>query len=178
MSLDIVIGPMFSGKSSYAMSYIRRQRAIGRKVFVLKPSIDVRYSNEDVLITHDRENIPCKVWDINLPLSPIPDAINADCIVIEESQFFKGLKSFVVYMLRSYNRNILLVGLDGDARQNPFGEVLECIPYAKNVIKLTAFCVICADETLAVCTKKKNDNGSQIDVGGSEMYMPVCMKHL
>lgn len=178
MSLDIVLGPMFSGKSSHAMSYIRRQRAIGRKVFVIKPSIDVRYSNDHVLITHDKENIPCRLWDINEALSPVTDAINSDCIVIEEAQFFKGLKNFVVYMLRSYKQKILIVGLDGDARQNSFGEIFDCIPYAKTVTKLTAFCVVCADETLAVCTKKKNENGSQIDIGGSEMYMPVCLKHL
>ena len=59
MSLEIVVGPMFSGKSTYALSYIRRQRAIGRKVLVVKPDIDNRYSEESVLITHDKEQIPC-----------------------------------------------------------------------------------------------------------------------
>ena len=43
MSLEIIIGPMFSGKSSYALSYVRRQRSIGKRVLIVKPDIDNRY---------------------------------------------------------------------------------------------------------------------------------------
>ena len=74
MSLEIVIGPMFSGKSTYALSYIRRQKAIGKKVVVIKPNIDNRYSQDNVLVTHNREQSPCMLWDVNESLNPtIPD---------------------------------------------------------------------------------------------------------
>jgi len=53
MSLEIVIGPMFSGKSSHGISYVRRQKVIGKAVIVIKPNIDNRYSEEDVMVTHD-----------------------------------------------------------------------------------------------------------------------------
>jgi thymidine kinase len=98
--------------------------------------------------------------------------------VIEEAQFFKGLYSFVQYVLKAYNRNILLVGLDGDASQQKFGELLECIPYATSVTKLCALCSECKDGTLAPFTKKIGNVEAQVDVGGNDKYVPVCLKHL
>jgi thymidine kinase len=178
MSLEIVLGPMFSGKSSHALAYARRNIAIGKKVLIIKPNIDNRYSNEQVMITHDNEQIPCITWDVTRPILPTQVIHQNACIIIEEAQFFKGLKSFVTYVLKAYGRNVMLVGLDGDARQNPFGELLECIPFATSVTKLHALCMVCKNGTIAPFTKKKNDDGPQIDVGGADMYLPVCLKHL
>lgn len=178
MSLEIVIGPMFSGKSSYALSYIRRQRAIGKKVLVIKPNIDNRYSNEDVLITHDQEKTSCVMWPIERELIPTPEMRNADCVVFEEAQFFMGLSNAATYVMRAYKKDILIVGLDGDARQEKFGEILDCIPWATSVRKLNALCSVCRDGTEGPYTKRTNDNPQQIDVGGSEKYVAVCLKHL
>ena len=170
---------MFSGKSSYAMSHIRRQRAIGKRVVVIKPDIDMRYSDQHVIVTHNGETLPCTLWDTGVPLIPTTDIENADSVVIEEAQFFKGLYSFIKWVLLAKHKHILLVGLDGDASQQSFGELLQCIPYATNVTKLHALCEYCRDGTLAPYTKRRNENvESQIDVGGADRYMPVCLKHL
>ena len=181
MSLEIVLGPMFSGKSSYALSYIRRQKAIGKNVLVIKPNIDTRYSTQEVLITHNKEQIPCMIWHVHEPLNPcIPRVRDADCIVIEEGQFFKGLHAFVAYALQSYKKNILIVGLDGTSNQEPFGEIFQCVPWATNLTKLCALCARCGDGSLAPFTKKFQSNNVEmiVDVGGSEKYESVCLKHL
>lgn len=180
MSVEIVIGPMFSGKSTYALSYTRRQHAIGKKVLIIKPNIDNRYSDGEVMSTHDREHMPCMIWSTEELLNPaIIHVRDADCIVLEESQFFRGLETFVSYAMRAYNKDILIIGLDGDAHQKPFGEVLNCIPWATKVTKLCALCRHCRDGTLAPFTKKiDNEIHEQVDVGGSEKYESVCLKHL
>lgn len=179
MSLEVVIGPMFSGKSSYALSYVRRQRAIGKKVVIIKPDIDNRYSQKDVLITHDKEQTPCLLWNVNQDLYPTEIIRDSDCIVFEEAQFFKGLYDTVHYILEKYKKHILVVGLDGDAHQRPFGEILNCIPLANSVKKLSALCSICNNGVLAHYTKRIHDNiSSQIDVGGHDKYQSVCLKHL
>jgi thymidine kinase len=180
MALEIVIGPMFSGKSSYALSYIRRQRAIGKKVVVIKPNIDNRYSEDDVLVTHDREQTHCMIWPVNELLNPSYQQIReSDCIVLEEAQFFRGVRTFVGYALRAYKKDILVVGLDGDAQQEQFGELLNCIPWATKVTKLCALCKYCGDGTLAPFTKKLGSAVSQqVDVGGDDKYVSVCLKHL
>ena len=180
MSLEIVVGPMFSGKSTYALSYIRRQNAIGKTVLVIKPRIDNRYSTQEVLVTHNREETSCMLWDTREKLNPaIPDVRNADCIVLEEAQFFTGLVDFVRYATIAYSKNVLLVGLDGDASQHSFGEVLQCIPWATQVTKLCALCKQCKDGTLAPFTRRTySDISQQVDVGGSDKYESVCLKHL
>lgn len=179
MSLEIVIGPMFSGKSTYALSYVRRYRAIDKSVQIVKPRIDSRYTNDHVMISHDREQIPCLVWDIQTPFY-LDNFINYDCIVIEEAQFFRGLRSLVKELLFVYKKHILLVGLDGDSSQEPFGELLECIPMSTKLVKLHSYCSLCKDGTPASYTKRINQENmlDQVCVGGAEMYKSVCLKHL
>jgi thymidine kinase len=179
MSLEIVLGPMFSGKSSYALSYIRRQRAISKKVLVIKPNIDNRYSTNNVLVTHNQEQTPCMILPVDQALNPTIQAVrDADCIVVEEAQFFKGLHAFVHYILLAYKKNILIVGLDGTSSQQPFGDILQCIPWATSVTKLCALCARCGDGTLAPFTKKFQSSDMIVDVGGSDKYESVCLKHL
>jgi thymidine kinase len=178
MSLEIVIGPMFSGKSSYALSYVRRQRAIGKQVLVIKPNIDIRYSSRAEVVTHNNDRISCRMWDIDAPLCSICDTDNYDCFVVEEAQFFKHLTHFCSHLLFNKNKHILIVGLDGDAQQKKFGEILDLIPIATTVTKLTALCSECKDGTPAPYTKKLNSQNAQVDVGGAEKYAAVCLNHL
>jgi thymidine kinase len=178
MSLEVVVGPMFSGKSSYALSYVRRQRAIGKRVLVIKPNIDNRYSSEPVVVTHNNEKIPCTMWHVKTPLSDIAD-INYDCFVVEEAQFFTHLHYFCQYLLFQEHKHILVVGLDGCAQQKKFGEIVDIIPMATSVTKLTALCCDCKDGTPAPYTKKLEWGGEeQVDVGGAEKYVAVCLRHL
>lgn len=177
MSLEVVVGPMFSGKSSYALSYVRRQRAIGKRVLVIKPDIDNRYTTDSCLVTHDKETVPCMMWDVKNPLWQLLD-IEYDCYVVEEAQFFTGLREFCFEKLAFFHKNLLVVGLDGCAKQNKFGSILDVIPYATVVTKLNALCSICKDGTLAPFTKKVSGENTQVDVGGAEKYLAVCLKHL
>jgi thymidine kinase len=180
MSLEIVLGPMFSGKSSYALSYIRRQKAIGRNVIAVKPSIDRRYSEDDEIVTHNKDKTPCVVWNPSAPITPNRFIMQADCVVVEEAQFFKGLPIFCEYLVQ-LGKHLVLVGLDGDAHQKPFHEILDCIPWANKVTKLSALCRRCKDGTDAPYTRYKenvNQNGSQVDVGGDDKYEAVCLRHL
>jgi thymidine kinase len=179
MSLEVVVGPMFSGKSSYALSYVRRQQAIGRKVLVIKPDIDNRYSHENVLVTHNKEEIPCMLWKTSEPLCNIKD-IDYDCFVIEEAQFFNHLPHFCSYLLYGHKKQILVVGLDACSKQKKFGEILDIIPMASSVTKLNALCGMCGDGTIAPFTKKLDLEwgGQQVDVGGNDKYAAVCLKHL
>jgi len=180
MSLEIVVGPMFSGKTTYAISYIQRQQSINKCVVTIKPNIDNRYSNQSVLITHNKYAVPCLVWDVSISLYIPQEMLNADCIVIEEAQFFTGLIPIVKSLLFKHKKHILLVGLDGDANQAPFGEILHCIPFATKLLKLEAFCTVCKDGSPAHYSKKNPSDmiDEQIDVGGLDKYSAVCLKHL
>lgn len=182
MSLEIVLGPMFSGKSTYALSWIRRQRAIGKKVVIIKPNIDTRYTMESVLITHNLDSIPCLTWRTDEALNPfILEVRESDCVVLEEAQFLCGIKDFIKYSVHIHHKQVLIIGLDGDAKQRKFGEILDCIPLSTSVTKLNALCSHCKDGTPApFCQKREtsDSNPEQVDVGGSDKYEAVCLKHL
>jgi len=178
MSLEIVLGPMFSGKSSYALAYIRKQKAIGRCVTAVKPAMDKRYS-EDEIVTHNQDKVQCVVWDTTVPVWPIRFMVQSDCVVVEEAQFFEGLPTFCENMI-GLGIHVVLVGLDGDTRRQPFRGLLDCIPLANKVTKLSALCCECKDGTEAPYTRYKFDSlhtTDQIDVGGAEKYEAVCLRH-
>lgn len=180
MSLEVVVGPMFSGKSSYALSYVRRQRAIGKQVLIIKPDIDKRYSDQDFMVTHDQDKAQCMMWNTKNPLCEFSVLLieSYDCFVLEEAQFFLHLHHFC-YELLSRKKNILVVGLDGCAQQKKFGEILDIIPLSTSITKLTALCSVCKDGTPAPYTKKLIEwGGEQVDVGGADKYIAVCLRHL
>ena len=52
--ITIIVGPMFSGKSTKLMKHINICRLQKRSTIVVKFDMDKRYSNENKLVTHDK----------------------------------------------------------------------------------------------------------------------------
>ena len=176
MSLTIVIGPMFSGKSSYLLSSIRRYKEIGWSVYIITSCLDKRYSNEPKIVNHNREyaEANCAVQN----LYDVPNEIfNSKVIIIEEGQFYKDLVPYVINLVETHGKHVIVAGLDGDAQRKPFGSLLELIPYADSIVKLKALCKKCDDGTEALFTSKKIHDSNIIDVGSSDKYEAVCRKH-
>jgi thymidine kinase len=172
MSLDIVFGPMFAGKSSYILSIVRRNAALGIPVLVIKPQIDQRYSVNAEVVTHDQTRTPCEVVQF-LADAQITDY---DVIIVEEAQFFSDLVPFVRRTVDSLSKRVILVGLDGDSERRPFGHLLECVPMADEIIKLKALCARCRNGTPALFTHRRTQNQDQVHVGGAEEYTPLCRR--
>lgn len=177
MPLEIVCGPMFSGKSSYAIAYVRRHKAIGKRVIAVKPALDSRYSTHDEMVSHNQDRIPCVRWNTDHPFALTCDMLQADVVVIEEAQFFKGLYD-MLYVLLTRGKEVLMVGLDGTSDQTPFADFLQCIPLATHVTKLSALCLHCRDGTLAPYTRALVRHATEIEVGGADKYESVCFRHL
>lgn len=172
MSLKIIMGNMFSGKTSELVRRLKRYEVIGKSILVINSSKDTRCL-EHVLRTHDNMKFDC-VKTNNL------DELNydkVDVIAIDEAQFFVGLRQFVKKAL-VHGKTVLLTGLDGDYKQEKIGEILDCVPLADKVFKLTAMCMECMDGTHGPFTKRIVNSDKIELVGGKEMYMAVCRKHL
>ena len=144
MGLTIIMGNMFSGKTSELIRRLKRYRIIGKKIVVINSSKDTR-SPEDMLKTHDGVEFPClKVAHISHCV--IQESFcDADIVAIDEAQFFTNLKDFVEMCL-FLNKSVIMAGLDGDYKQRKFGEVIDCIPLASDVVKLSALCMDCKME--------------------------------
>ena len=182
-SLRIIVGPMFAGKTSEIQSVVRRYGCLDKKVLVLTANIDNRYqSSVAAIVNHDRSSVPAQAVPVDSLLSVLetPDFAAATAIVVDEAQFFVGcLIPFVQAAVDRYGKHVVVVGLDSDAEQRPFGDVLALMAHADSIEKKTALCRRCGDGTPAIFTKKiSGDPGAgQVAVGGAEMYEPVCRRH-
>lgn len=176
MGLSIIMGNMFSGKTSELIRRLKRLKVIGKNILVINSAKDTR-SPDEVLKTHDNVKFNCyKVYD----LFDIMDTVefdDADIIAVDEAQFFPRLKKFVECCLLS-EKSIILAGLDADSFQRKFGELIDCIPLACEVTKLSALCMCCNDGTPGPFTKRTVDDTRLELIGGSDMYAAVCRKHL
>ena len=177
MSLQLILGPMFAGKSSELLGTVRKYNAIGWPVLVVTHSLDNRYTEKPEIVSHDSERHPAYATAVLEEMFQLHDFIQAKLVIIEEAQFFKNLKTCVLKAVEGYGKDVICVGLDGDAERKPFGEILELIPYCDSVIKRHAFCRRCPTPTPALFTYRTRKEEGQVLVGGAETYEPLCRKH-
>ncbi|KAL6567548.1 hypothetical protein OROGR_001216 [Orobanche gracilis] len=130
------------------------------------------------IVTHDGEKLPC------LPLADLSsfrEKLGAQeydklqVIGIDEAQFFGDLYDFCSQAADHDGKTVIVAGLDGDYLRRSFGSVLDLIPIADSVTKLTARCEACGKR--AFFTLRKTDETRTEVIGGAEVYMPVCRKH-
>lgn len=174
-SLEIIIGPMFAGKSTELIQRIRKLRVLNKRYLVLKPIIDNRYSDTDI-VSHNNEKEECVSFDSIDNFINLIDINSFDTIFIDEGQFFPDLKDGVLKIVEKYNKNVVVTGLDGDFNRNEFGQILKLIPYCDSCKKITSLCVYCNDMTPALFSYKVGGNNNQVEVG-ADIYKPVCRKH-
>ena len=176
MSLDIILGPMFAGKSSYILSVVSRYSAIGTPVLVIKHSSDTRYlESEANVVTHDQRHATC-VSVFTLDSNELLERIRQhQVIIVDEAQFFGALVPFVEYVVETLEKNLYIVGLDGDIHRRPFGEILQCIPLADRILRLTSFCHSCANGTPGLFSyRSQGSQDQQVLVGGNDIYESLC----
>jgi len=176
MGLTIIMGNMFSGKTSELIRRLKRLKVIGKNILVVNSGKDTR-SPDEVLKTHDNVKFDCyKVFDL-FDLLETVNFEEADIIAIDEAQFFPRLKKFVEYCLYE-GKEVILAGLDADSFQRKFGELIDCIPLACEVTKLSALCMYCNNGTPGPFTKRIVDSKQVELIGGSDMYKAACREHL
>jgi thymidine kinase len=184
MSLELIVGPMFAGKSSAILSIVRKHQVLGYPICVITHSSDTRYSSDPVVISHDGMSIPARavsrLGDIVYSAS---DMSGVKLVIIEEAQFFPDLLEYVPLMVDEMKKNVVVVGLDGTASRSPFGDVGKLLPLCDKITKLTALCTYCNDGTPAIFTHAHSSTASAASasgiacVGGADSYVPVCRKH-
>jgi thymidine kinase len=175
-SLSLIIGPMFSGKSTKGLEILNRYESIGKSILTITHVIDKRYG-VDVISNHNLVQKKCISLQNLMSIINKPEYLNSEIVFIEEAQFFNDLIDFVKKAVDIDSKNVIVIGLSGDFKREKFGHILELIPIADSVEKLSAYCKLCSDGTLAHFTQKKNIDEKQTVVGSCDLYMPVCRFH-
>jgi len=180
-ALHLIMGCMYSGKSTEILKIIRRNKILDKKIMAINHTIDNRYGTNKI-ISHDKSETECIQISALLPIIQFKNDYKikfhkADIIIIEEAHFFEDLYDFVIQSVDTYNKTVYVVGLNGDFEKKPIGQINKLIPHCDTIQKLDALCTMCKDGTFAIFTKRIIDDENQILVGSRDMYIPVCRKH-
>ncbi|MCB2293160.1 thymidine kinase [Clostridium algoriphilum] len=176
--IEVIIGPMYSGKSEELIRRIRRTNIAKQKVQVFKPQIDNRYSNTDV-VSHcgaKVEAVPVK------DSSQILELLDADTqvVAIDEVQFFDKDIISVITTLADDDKRVICAGLDMDFKGEPFGPIPPLLAIAEFVDKIQAICVVCGNPATRtqrlINGKPARYEDPIVLIGATESYEARCRK--
>lgn len=174
--LEMIVGCMFSGKSSELIRRIRQHRILGSAMLLVHHQSDSRYDST-AIVSHDlvreRSHSYSRLEDVRMH----PQYERSKVVFIEEAQFFADLYNEVVRMVDIDGKHVVLCGLDGDYQRQPFEQITRLIPFAESVMKCSALCSLCKDGTPGVFSKRIAPSTQREFVGGINEYIPVCRKH-
>ncbi|MBA2295552.1 MAG: thymidine kinase [Actinobacteria bacterium] len=173
--LEVICGPMFSGKSEEMMRRLRRAEIAGRRVVIFKPRIDDRYDTADIVSHAGARMRGVAVASV----SELTASARAfEVVGIDEVQFFPSEVVAAVLALADAGVRVVAAGLDRDFRRLPFGPMPELLAHAEFVDKLQAVCHRCGGP--ATTTQRLVDgrpapySGETIIVGANEQYEARC----
>ena len=171
--LEVVCGPMFSGKTEELLRRVRRSQIARLPTVLVKPAIDTRYAVGDV-VSHDKNAMPSVVVE---KASDIMNVIEVDgrpalVVAIDEAQFFDDDLPRVCSELANKGMRVIVAGLDLDFNGVPFGSMPQLLALAEEVTKLHAVCV----ETgrAAHFSHKISGSDDTVELGEKDKYIPLA----
>lgn len=167
--IEVVCGSMFSGKTEELIRRMKRAKFAKQKVEIFKPSIDTRYSDEDV-VSHDQNSIHSTPIESSGSLLLL--ASDIDVVGIDEAQFFDTGLVEVCNELANRGVRVIVAGLDMDFKGIPFGPIPALCAIADEVTKVHAICVRCG--ALAYVSHRLISNDRRVLLGEKDEYEPLC----
>lgn len=167
--IEVVCGSMFSGKTEELIRRLKRAKFAKQRVQIFKPSLDVRYSEEDV-VSHDQNAIPSTPVDSSSAILLL--ASDVDVVGIDEAQFLDEGLVEVCNELANNGIRVIVAGLDMDYKGVPFGPMPGLCAIADEVLKVHAICVKCGN--LAYISHRLVENDKRVLLGETQEYEPLC----
>jgi thymidine kinase len=177
--VEVIAGPMFSGKTEELIRRLRRAEIAQQKIQVFKPSLDKRFGTEKLASHAGSEFEASPVDRAGEILNHVEEGTTV--VAIDEAQFFDDEITSVVQALADRGIRVIVAGLDTDFRGEPFGPMPVLMVQAEQVDKIHAICMVCGDA--APRTQRLIDgqpahfNDPVVIVGASELYEARCRDH-
>ena len=176
--IELVIGPMYNGKSEELIRRLKRAKIAKQNIVVFKPQIDNRYSKKDV-VSHSGDSIEAIPIDNS---NQIYDYIDdkTQVVGIDEVQFFDDNIVDVAIDLADQGIRVITAGLDMDFKGEPFGPTPRLLAVSEFVDKIQAICSVCGQPATRsqrlIDGKPARYNDPIIQVGAVESYEARCRK--
>lgn len=167
--IQVIFGPMFSGKTTELIRRLNRYTLAKCRCLIIRSTKDIRYS-ENCIISHDGQSLAA-VSCSNL-YNVVDMVDNFDVIGIDEGQFFQD--SIITFVEEMANRSklVIVAALDATFRRTEFGKILQLVPIAESVVKLSAVCVSCFGD--ASFTQRITGEEEVELIGSTDKYVSVC----
>lgn len=167
--IEVICGSMFSGKTEELIRRLKRAQFANLKIAIFKPSVDVRYSEVEV-VSHDLHSLKSTPITDAKRMLEIPEDIKV--IGIDEAQFFGMELIDVCQELANRGKRVIIAGLDQDYLGKPFGPIPYLMAIAEDVRKVHAICVKCGD--LASRSHRLSKSADLVVLGEKDIYEPLC----
>ncbi|MBO4564333.1 MAG: thymidine kinase [Bacteroidaceae bacterium] len=167
--IEVICGSMFSGKTEELIRRMKRAQFAQQRVEIFKPSIDTRYSDDDV-VTH--EGVAIHSTPVDNSSSILLLGNECDVIGIDEAQFFDDHLVEVCNKLAEKGVRVIVAGLDMDFKGVPFGPMPALCAVADDVLKVHAICVRCGAQ--AYISHRKVQDEKRVLLGEVNEYEPLC----
>ncbi|MDG1736141.1 MAG: thymidine kinase [Crocinitomicaceae bacterium] len=167
--IEVICGSMFSGKTEELIRRLRRAEFARQDLVLFKPSVDIRYSDKNVVSHRGTEFNAVLVENSKEILAAVE---NQKVVAIDEAQFFDSQLVEVASELAGRGIRVILAGLDMDYTGAPFGPMPALLAAAEYVSKVHAICVSCGN--LAQFSNRLVSDTDQVMLGAVEEYRPLC----
>jgi thymidine kinase len=172
-SIEVVCGPMFSGKTEELIRRVKRAQIAKQRVQIFKPAIDVRYDKEDV-VSHSSQTMKAEPVDTAVDiLIRLKDSTRV--VAIDEVQFFDETIITVITKLAARGYRVICAGLDLDYRALVFGPMGTLLALADEVVKIHAICTVCGAP--ATRSQRLTDDRQRFLLGEHDAYEARCRGH-
>lgn len=168
-SIEVICGPMFSGKTEELIRRLKGATLAQLKVKTFKPVIDNRYDSEQV-VSHDQTRIASTPVDHSASILLL--AQNCEVVGIDEGQFFDEGIVEICETLANKGVRVIIAGLDMDFQGRPFGPMPKLMAIAEHVTKIHAICMRCG--SAAPFSYRLNQETKTILLGEKNHYEPRC----
>ncbi len=170
--IEVICGPMFSGKSEELIRRLRRSMIARKRVQVFKPAIDTRYSDDEIVSHGDvrmKSEVVSEAGEILTRMDWRTEVIGVD-----EANFMGPGLIEVAGRLADSGKKVIIAGLDTDYMGRPFSPIPELLALAESITKTLAICMRCGNP--AKHTQRLVDSNDLIVVGASGMYEARCRR--
>jgi thymidine kinase len=173
--LEVITGPMFSGKSEELIRRLKRARIARQRVACFKPDIDLRYHRTSIASHSDQTHEACTVANVErLREALFPLLETTDVIGIDEVQFLDESVIPLSVELIHLGKRVIMAGLDTTFNAEPFGPVPALMAIADEVTKLSAVCMVCGQP--AIHTQRLGSSQELVVVGAAGVYEARCRR--
>jgi thymidine kinase len=170
--IEVVCGPMFSGKSEELIRRLRRAKIARKRVQVFKPALDNRYSDDEIVSHGDQRMKSIVVSHAGEILDQIDR--RSQVVGVDESNLFGPELVDVATQLADSGMQVIVAGLDTDYLGRPFSPMPELLCLAESITKTLAICMRCGNP--AKHTQRLVESSDLIVVGASGLYEARCRR--